>query len=1317
MSLSHWCCMRHSITCALTLACSVMALESPATAQETATAWIHLSEVPIPFFEEEGPTDHYSGAGPELYAFLIADRIPGGFVSAIECGFWLDIQDESIEVAAFVPLDHWRLDDSPPDSFERWPSIPGQAVPAVLGYWPVRLLRAEESRGQIGLAPDSLAGIVEATTLTRTGAAIPLSVLRGAGINVEPPAPLLRTSCEASQELSWAAGAGGKDLRWFPQNGVIRLRVSYPGVVSWGELGIVVRDEGGAVSDLEFTLGPDPGHPDRSRGWVEAPSESWTWRQSGHLGFRHLDGHSTREILIDIPVRVKGPARRLTVDVPWLVFETPGTDRDTVWTTRPEAEVTALGGAGRLGYVVHTWAPKRAEVGQSLSIACLGDGLGQVRGVSLEGEGERHEAGRFSVERDGRRLEAEFPDGVRRPGSYCLIIDASPTEVGLAPVGHLIAEGDPLGPGGGRSDPWWVTYADTITADYVIVSTTEDNIHEEAEALGRAHIEEYSPHRTVCITLPEIRQAWPDLPDTLAIRSALTFAYENWRSAPVFALLVGAASEDVPQQDLIPTPHGCDDYIGYWGDCTYAMDWWYGDVVDGVEDAREIVIGRLPVWAHDMPWHYGLKLEWYALHLPPFQSVAFVVGDADNWNQENFSRREAAQRLMTYIESVSALETTALYSLDYAHMYNSPNQVDHPSEIEAGRDDVIGLLDNHTPGVAEFFGNTWPANEVTHILRYDNTGSDPQFRIDQLGGGTIWPLAIFSHCNVGAFDEYSWDWGASPIEDFVVDGARGAVVAVGKGAMSFFEADEEISRRLYEEVLDGSGGSTVGFQCSGAIEKYLTSAACSRPQEYSDARSVNIVGDPSAVVALAHPPRDLESSFEAWGAVPLQNRIAQRAAWISDNLDQSCATARLAHGGCQTAPCGLVFEQQVFPVDGQRMLRLAALHDYDGEPEKGAWTVFWRDPDAAGEPGLVELLAEPAPNTVLSFWVYHESMETVGNQLILDLVTSDGRYLSNFVDEGFYDQSGQPYDGQVWYWLSKWNHVWVRLEGWASEAARIDSVVARYEQPSCANGARALACVDAVYIGEWKDGNVAVEGNVILNGDFAEDTDGDGHPEFWPSTHIWAPAPPGYLLGGALALDCHDRVGQALPSMADCGCLLVELKARGAPGVEQNVLTVELQDLDDPTGLEERSYQLGEDWRWYRMCMRPSHAQHRQRLQLHASNGTAVIDSVSGVPTSGIDVPEADAHPSGSPTWLTPIVANGELMLMLPDNTDHQSVLELYSVDGRRLARSPMLTASGGSPVRIDLDDLAGFPLPSGVYFVRVYHDDETYDRRVLIVR
>ena len=103
-----------------------------------------------------------------------------------------------------------------------------------------------------------------------------------------------------------------------------------------------------------------------------------------------------------------------------------------------------------------------------------------------------------------------------------------------------------------------------------------------------------------------------------AIRAAVADACRNFATRPMALILVGAASEDVPGNDLLPTFHRTyeHEFVGVYDD-TYAEDAAFGD----------LIVGRLPVRTSAELAAYVGKLAAYRSQ-SPLPRVHFVVGDA-----------------------------------------------------------------------------------------------------------------------------------------------------------------------------------------------------------------------------------------------------------------------------------------------------------------------------------------------------------------------------------------------------------------------------------------------------------------------------------------------------------------------------------------------------------------------------------------------------------------------------------------------------------------------------------------------------------------
>lgn len=668
-----------------------------ACAQQTASAWIHLAETPDLFDPSAVRLDHYAGSGPNVYAFLVADDVAGGHVSGLECRHWITVENSSIQVGDLVLLGSWSEDYSLPGSVGRWPALPGEQTPSIIGYWPLTLLHGEDARGQIGLSVESGAGLSAPAALTETAMAVPMGDLLGAGINMDPPSPVLRRRAGLHRvSLGWAPGHR-QSIESMPEVGTLTLSLRYPGRIRWGLLGLVIRDDVGVVTDAECQFGTGRSSYPEERGWIEMPQGDLP-DQPGLLIFRHQDTGGIQSIDIDIPLRIPGPARPLTIEVPWIRLETPTGERTLLSTLEEDATATALGGVtAQEGYAVNLWEPRKVQAAAPFLLEFLGDELDQVTMVGLEKDGLLTWATSVTSGENGRALEADFPSGILNAGLYNIVV-LPESSTSLPPGSGMLVESSGLRPEGTRTLPTWYTNPSSIAADYVIISTDApgQSYWDQAVLFGTGLIEAYRPYETIALLLDDIKAAFPGRPTTEAIHDALAFAYQNWKWAPLFALIIGSASESDPSFNLVPTPHGTNEGNPCGNHDTYAMDAWYGDVVDDLEPHREISVGRVPARTVAELTAYGAKVNLYHTRATSRFALAFATGDFAGDEESG----EALGRIADHATSLTGLGATILRVSDF--MGAPPFTYE---EKLLARDTTIGLFDQANLILFEFFGN------------------------------------------------------------------------------------------------------------------------------------------------------------------------------------------------------------------------------------------------------------------------------------------------------------------------------------------------------------------------------------------------------------------------------------------------------------------------------------------------------------------------------------------------------------------------------------------------------------------------------------
>jgi len=1309
--------------------------------QGTSEAWIHLSESPVPPDPHEARADVYTGAGPVVYAHLIASRGGEEYVSGAEFRHWLTVYDDAVTVEDFCPAAEWVVDFGDENRFRRWPTLPGEQGPVVLGYWRLTLLAGAESRCQLGLSAERHGQYKEPVILTADGRGAPLQSLAGAGVNMAPPEAYRRSRSEVPAiMLSWDSGPDRTDLQYFPSVATLNLLIPYPGRIRWGTVGFVIRDDAGVVSDTRFQVGRTSGQQgSQNGGWLEE-SPFGSLPQPGVFGFRAEDTESATELGIRVALRIAGPARPISIRAPWVEFEALEGEKVFVWSDPDRFQADILGGVGSAGFAVHRWSPREVDAGVPFVLELVGDGFDSVTELRLLREGEVQAVAQGSSSAEGRQFRVQFPEGVPDAGEYQLELYPA-IALDIQPQARFVVHGTRTSPSGTRQAPAWFDDPSSINADYVIL-TTEANgqvFYDTAVQFGTSIIEHYRPYRTQTITVEEARDAFPGEPDSAAIKLSLRHAYEHWRVAPLFALIVGQGCEHEPALDRIRAPvFSCGEGPGVLMDGRYPMDSFYGDVIGNGEGVNEIVVGRINASAVTDITYYGSKLFYYD-RAHARQGLLFCVGDAQNNAYggcaftENDGRRSAAERIIAETEALSGQVATALYSKYYFMLDGNP--LPTAAEIIQGRDDIIAAF-NAQPAIVEFFGNTCPASDVVHLLGYRRDQGDPlAFRAGMLAyqgtSNPSYPFACFSHCLSGGFDDFCSTTRA-PGSDFVLEPRRGAVAAIAKGDHSYFPSDEALTAGIHRALHDDDGGSCAGYRVTKAVHAFLNGPDCAQARDVHNGRSVSYCGDPSLVINLPRAPKRLEASFESWGAVPLQGRLLTgHASWLSDNLEESCSGTRIVHGGPQMGTCGSNFQGQVFPLSGERLFRVTGSHERDGQLKRAAWLLFNDQDTAAEDRVLVDLSGLDPSRSVLSFWVYHEDPDVgFGGHLwsaaAVDLISEDGRILSA-PGEGAVDQHCKPYGAAyaegTFCLNAQWKHRVVRLDRWVTEGVRVDSVIVRYEGHFATSSGQMLVALEDVHLGEWTRGTIDLPGNVVIDGEFSEDLDQDGRPDFWtagdPKDTLAEPG--AQIVGGALALRASvsgaEAISQVLPRCYGA-CLDVRLRARGstAPG---GILRVMLKDLSDESLSTHQDLPLSPNRLDLRCGVQINNVDHRHCLVLEAIQGTAYVDGVSAVPLMSVGVPEMSGRVGAERVRIRgPRPSRGSVQLEVSNGRASQIEVELFDITGRLLGRRSIELPLGDGLISMDLEDVGAKRLRNGIYFLRIGGGTARQDpQRVLLLR
>lgn len=97
----------------------------------------------------------YYGDAEFIYAFLVIDDMPGGYVSGYDLGFEIAPADSGLINHGFTRMPGWvRLtssDSLTPEDI----SLPGVSTPAAIGFWTIQLHRGYATSGRIALSANS----------------------------------------------------------------------------------------------------------------------------------------------------------------------------------------------------------------------------------------------------------------------------------------------------------------------------------------------------------------------------------------------------------------------------------------------------------------------------------------------------------------------------------------------------------------------------------------------------------------------------------------------------------------------------------------------------------------------------------------------------------------------------------------------------------------------------------------------------------------------------------------------------------------------------------------------------------------------------------------------------------------------------------------------------------------------------------------------------------------------------------------------------------------------------------------------------------
>jgi hypothetical protein len=790
-------------------------------------------------------------------------------------------------------------------------------------------------------------------------------------------------------------------------------------------------------------------------------------------------------------------------------------------------------------------------------------------------------------------------------------------------------------------------------------------------------------YRCARTRLSLVERDYPEEDAAGAIQDAVADACRDFRTRPLALILVGPASEDIPQNDLLPTLHRPyeHEYMGSY-DATYAEDGGFGD----------LIVGRIPVRSGTELSAYVAKLSAYRAQ-PDLPRVHFVVGDAAV-NRDNSDRRRAAQQLLDILQGVPVLQGTARYASSYMPVNLLANRQRALADLTTDLAQGVGLL-------AVFGNNIGPTNLV-HAWEVPPGGQTPWLRPSEMPTAGRLPIALFGSCLNGAFDEDGLFPGFdSPAETWVREPNRGVIAAVAPSHLTTFFDDWEISGQVLRRISRGDGAPLGGIVTG--LKQSLLREWTRGARSTASIRMLNLLGDPLLVPRLGVDQLRLAGGFESSGAWPTQNTVESGRGWTTGDLITGTSMSRVVG---PTAGVG--------PVEGERMMCLSASFREGAYRRAVAWKLF--SCDTSVEPG-----------SVLRAWV---RVGEGGGRLAIDACTAGGRLLS----EDLLDMRGLQGDpAHAPPEHGRWRPIIVRLGRWAGD--RVEAIYVRYERtardPEDAEEVRLPRSMNAGGIPPetfrgYVDGLTIDPEEVapFMDGAFARDDDGDGRADAWtapwPRSMEAEPARAPILLDDgtpSVVLSAEDGSFAGISQLlapTDEPQLQLGWDSRSPDGGRMRVGLV-----DPMTGVvydEATTGPIGDTWAGEGANLTLPE-RRTVLLELRPVAGTVHV-RVLRIEAERPGGSKGEAQASSPSVRIQPNPSTGPLRITWAAGGGAARKIEIYDVSGRRIASWRPDRVAGETRLADGDLRLEDGRLPAtGIYFVRLETDRASATERLLVIR
>lgn len=584
------------------------------------------------------------------------------------------------------------------------------------------------------------------------------------------------------------------------------------------------------------------------------------------------------------------------------------------------------------------------------------------------------------------------------------------------------------------------------TYDYVVLAS--DNFATQANSFLGLH----PSLRSCLVRLSEVQAAFPGGTTVDQIRAFAVYAYQNWKVAPTYLLLVGDADMVEPGFDFLPTYVAQNPYYNWFGVDWYANEGYY--VASPVAGQKKPImhLGRIPARDNLQVSTAYTKINQYQqiAGTPAWlQKILMLVGDA-RINEFPGDPPNATYRTLN-----DQLRTTELSG------WNPANITTYYAETlrQAGQDRtaVTRSAWNAGYGFVNALGNTQDIDWLVFMAYFNLPGygfgtGDPTFTESLASTGYL-PVVYGNTCFT--------NWFHRPLELSVgedllfADPAKGAIAIIGPSHQADMVETYALNRTFVHGLVT-DGVRNIGRLYSTAKSKFITE----NQGHALFADQYALLGDPALDIKLGPLPSPIayRSGIEIEDAPVLQDQVIAKT---SDITQDNMRVVNQATG--------------VTPLVGERMLKIAG-HD------------------AAGTPGSIEWKTQSmslpiTQNMILSFWLNVQSTPSGNGRLVIDGNTSAGR-LKDRLD--VFDQYGTRLDARLRSPTEPgWKFYYADLS--PLRGATLLDLRVRYESLNPADSGAILAYVDNIRVERYE----SVGSQELVNHSFEEDVDGNGTPDFW----------------------------------------------------------------------------------------------------------------------------------------------------------------------------------------------------------------------------